>query len=165
MVLRVTLLSVNEMRKLSRVSQEEDRSVVEDPVHVALLSPELDREASRVTSTVGRAGLATYCGESNGNGALGLRAEEWCKAEIGNRVGGAVDTVSSSTLGVNDTLRNALSVEVREEIDEVEVLEKKGTFAANTLCLVGVRNNNAIRGAVRAGLGVGILLKRSDSET
>jgi hypothetical protein len=35
-----------------------------------------------------------------------------------------------------NSFRDALAVEMREEIDKVEVLEQKGTILANTLCLV-----------------------------
>lgn len=44
MGLRVPLLCVDEVRELGRVTDEEHRSVVEDPVKVALLSLNLDSE-------------------------------------------------------------------------------------------------------------------------
>jgi hypothetical protein len=38
MSLRISLLSVNEVRKFSGVTDKEDRGVIEDPVPVTLLS-------------------------------------------------------------------------------------------------------------------------------
>lgn len=55
--LRISLLGVNEVRELGRVAQEEDWSVVEDPIHVAFLGLHLDGETTRVTSGIG--GLRT----------------------------------------------------------------------------------------------------------
>lgn len=66
MGLRVSLLSVNEVREFCGIPDEEDWSVVEDPVPVALLGLELDGETTRVTSGIGRAGLSSYGGETYG---------------------------------------------------------------------------------------------------
>lgn len=57
--LRVSLLGVDEVRELRGVAEEEDRGVVEDPVHVAFLGLQLDGEATGVTSGIGGSGLAT----------------------------------------------------------------------------------------------------------
>ena len=56
---RVSLLSVNEVRELGRVSQEEDWCVVCHMIPVALLGSELDGESSGVASAVVRARFAT----------------------------------------------------------------------------------------------------------
>ena len=42
---RITLLSVDEVRELGRVSQKEDRCVVGNDVPVALVGPQLHRES------------------------------------------------------------------------------------------------------------------------
>jgi hypothetical protein len=55
----VPLLSVNEMRELGGVTDEEDWGIVEHPVPVALVGPQLDRESTRVASSVGRSRLAS----------------------------------------------------------------------------------------------------------
>ena len=47
--LRVAFLRVNENRKLGRISEEEDRSVVEYPIPVALFRVQLDRKSSRIS--------------------------------------------------------------------------------------------------------------------
>lgn len=53
MGLGIPLLSVDEVRELGRVSDEEDGSVVEHPIPVALVGPQLNREATGVASSVG----------------------------------------------------------------------------------------------------------------
>ena len=52
MRLRVTLLCVDEVGEFGRISDEEDRGVVEHPVQVALLGSDLDSEATRITSSI-----------------------------------------------------------------------------------------------------------------
>ena len=47
--LRVALLGMNEDWKLGGIPQEEDGSIVKDPVPIALFRVELNREASRIT--------------------------------------------------------------------------------------------------------------------
>lgn len=50
--------------KLAGVSQEEDGRVVEDPVPIALIRVEFDREATRVTGAICRSLLSTNRGEA-----------------------------------------------------------------------------------------------------
>ena len=47
--LRVTLLGMDEDGEFGRVTEEEDGSVVENPVPIALLSIEFDGESSRIS--------------------------------------------------------------------------------------------------------------------
>jgi hypothetical protein len=50
--LRVSLLAVNEIRELDRVSDEEDRGVVSNHIIDTLFSIELDCESSRVSFSI-----------------------------------------------------------------------------------------------------------------
>jgi hypothetical protein len=45
----ITFLSVDEIRKLERVTDEEDGGIISDKVVVSLFSVEFDREATRIT--------------------------------------------------------------------------------------------------------------------
>lgn len=54
MSLRVTLLAVDEMGEFGGISDEEDGSVVENPVKVALLRSDLEGKATWVTGSVRR---------------------------------------------------------------------------------------------------------------
>jgi len=56
---RVTLLSVDEMRELGRITQEEHWRIVCNHIPIALLGAELDRETPRITSTYEDSGLAS----------------------------------------------------------------------------------------------------------
>jgi hypothetical protein len=55
---------------------------------------------------------------------------------------------------VDDTLGNALAIEVGQQIDQVEVLEQEGAVLANPLELLGVCNRSAIRCGVDGLLGI-----------
>lgn len=55
----VSLLGVDQVRKLGRISNEKDGRVVLNKIPVALLGAKLDREASRISSMVVRAAFAT----------------------------------------------------------------------------------------------------------
>ena len=50
--------------------------------------------------------------------------ENVCQAEIVKSISSPVDTVRSTTLCVNNTLGDTLTIEVREQVDQVVVLEK-----------------------------------------
>jgi len=138
MSLRVTLLSVNEVRELHGVSKEEDGSVVVNVIPISLLRSQLDRETSRVTSSVGRSTLSSDSRETSSSANLGsdLR-EELCASQVGNVVGDLKSTVSSCSLGMNDTFGDALSVEVSEGINQVEVLEEERSLSSSSLSGVG----------------------------
>lgn len=108
--LRVALLGVDEEGEVGGVSQEEDGRVVVDPVPVALLGVELDGEASRITGGVGRALLATDGREaSNALGLLSDLAEHVDGRDVSDIVGHLEFTVSTSTLGVDYSLGDALA--------------------------------------------------------
>jgi hypothetical protein len=130
------------------ISEEEDRGVVGDNIPVAFVGAELDGETTRISGTIVRARLTTNSGESHADGALLASLEDVGHAKVVKGVGGLVETVGTTTLSVNDTLGDTLSVEVREEIYQVEVLEEKGTVLANTLDLVGVRHWDTVAGCV-----------------
>ena len=122
MRLRVTLLRVDEVGELGGVTDEKHGSVVEDPVEVALLRFDLDREpcddvslpctrpeacprTSRVTGGVRGTRLAANGGEPHGDG--GLRAdflEERRAREVGDVVGDFKVPIGARTLRVDNTL-------------------------------------------------------------
>jgi hypothetical protein len=54
------------MRKLCRVPDEEDGSVIEDPIPISFIGPELDRKTTGVTSGIRGARLTTNSGEADG---------------------------------------------------------------------------------------------------
>lgn len=141
--LGVALLGVDEDGELGGVTEEEDGGVVEDPVPVTLFSVELDSEATRITRAVRRALLTTDGGEASEQlGLLANALEHVDDGDVANVIGNLELTKGASTLGVNNTLWDSLSVEVCEKVDQVEVLEQKGSVAANALSSLGVHNLN-----------------------
>jgi hypothetical protein len=118
----VPLLRVDKMRKLCWIAQKEHRCVVRHNIPIALVCSELYRETPRVASTIMRTRLATHCREANSDGARLALLEDVCYAQVFKRVCGCIGTMSSRTLGVDDTLWNALAVEMRKKVDEVMIL-------------------------------------------
>lgn len=142
MCLRVALLGVDEVREFGGVAEEEDGGVVEHPVQVTLFSPEFDREASRVTSranagrsamrsppaanrssnSLSRATLTADSGETHGSFRfVSHLAEERSASEVGHIMSNFEVPMGTGSLCVDNTLRNALAVEVCNEVDVVKV--------------------------------------------
>ena len=139
--LGVALLGVNEDGELGGITEEEDRGVIEDPVPIALFSVELDSEATGITCAVRRALLTTDGGEASEQlGLLANALEHVDDGDVADVIGDLELTKGASTLGVDNTLRDSLSVEVCEEVDQVEVLKQKGPVAANALSSLRVHN-------------------------
>ena len=141
MGLRVPLLSVNEVGKLGRVTDEEDGGVVEDPIPVTFISLELDGETAGVASGIGGARFTTDGGETGCCADfISRRPQQRLGSDVTEIMGDLEVTVSTSTFGMDlykkyeheidksyahtttyNSLRNALSVKVSEEVDVVEV--------------------------------------------
>ena len=100
-------------------AQEKDKGT---QVPVALLSPELDCKATRITSSIRRSRLPSNSRESDGQGSLlAHSAEEVCSGDVAEVMGGGEDTMGASSLGVDNTLGDTLAVKVGEKVDVVEV--------------------------------------------
>ena len=145
MHLGVMLLSVYEVRELGGVTDEEHGRVVEHPVEVALLSLDLDRETcpfvlnscpkteskcwrhtTGITRRVCGTGLATDSRETDCQRSCSSwsGSEELGAGEVGDGVGEGECSMGSSALGMDDTLWNALTVEVGEKVDVMEIWER-----------------------------------------
>lgn len=102
MGLWISLLRVNEVGELGRVSDEEDWGVVEDPVKVALVCPDLDGEPTGITGSVGRTRLASDGGETDGGACLHASfAEEGRGCDVAETVGYLEVAVSTGAFGVD----------------------------------------------------------------
>lgn len=147
--LRITFLGMDEVREFGRISQEEDGCVIRHDVPVTLIRPHLDGEASWVASTVVGALLATDRRKSNSNWTfLSLRAEDVRDRQIIQRIRALEVSMSATAFGMDDTLWDTLTVEVGEQINQVEILEEERTILAGSLCLVWVGCRDAIAGCV-----------------
>jgi len=131
--LGITLLSVNEVRELHRVAEEEDGSVVVNLVPVSVLGTKLDGETTRVTGGIGRSTLTSNSRESSGADLGTDFGEELGAGEVRDVVSNFEGTVSSSSLSVNDTFGNTFAIKVCESIDQVEVLKEERSLLASAL--------------------------------
>ena len=117
---------MDEDGKFRRVSEEEDRGIVEDPIPIPLFGVELDREASRIPSGVRRSLFTSDCGKTcNTFCLLANSIKHIQRSQITDVVRDLEFSICSSALGMDDSFRNTLTVEVGEEINQVEILEKE----------------------------------------
>lgn len=126
MSLGVTLLGVDEVGELCGIADEEDRSVIEHPIPVTLICPELDRKATGITSGVGRTRLATDSREADGCPDLfTFAAKKRVVGEIAQILGDLEVSVGSCTLGVDlaNTVRN------NRNRDQVEPTTRSGILS------------------------------------
>ena len=133
------LAGVDDVGELDAVLNEEHRDVVADQVEVALVGVELDRETSGVAHGISGPARAEDGREpAEDLSLLALLSQE---AGLGDRGGGAVGleyAVRRCAAGVHDALRDALVVEVRDLLPQVEVLEQCRSPVACLERVVGV---------------------------
>lgn len=102
MSLGVTFLGVNEVGEFGGVSDEEDGSVVENPVKVALFSSDLEGKATRITGGIRRSVFTTDSGESGGSTVLlADLGEELGRGNVAEVVGQFKVTMCTGTVGMD----------------------------------------------------------------
>lgn len=110
---RMPLLSMNQMRKLCRISDEENWCVVLHKIPVAFISAKLDREASGVSSVIMRTAFATNGRKSNCDGALfSFNRENVCKAKVIERFGSSIVAMGTTALCMDYSLRDSLTIKM-----------------------------------------------------
>lgn len=102
MRLRVTLLGVDEVRELGRVSNKENGGIVEDPIEIAFVCANLDGKPTGITGSVRRARLAANGGKANGSaGSVANLFKERGGGEVGNVMCHFKVAMCASTLGMD----------------------------------------------------------------
>src|SRR5699024_1610202 len=101
----------------------EGRGVVTDDVVVALLGVEAECETVDITPGVRGALLTGDGGETDTHRGDLTRLEQISLGVLGHILGDVQLTEGTMTLGVGDTLRNVLTVEVGELLKEMDVIE------------------------------------------
>jgi hypothetical protein len=145
MGLGMPLLSVNKVGEFGGVTDEEDGGVIEDPIPVTLISSELDGEATGVASGIGRARFTTDSGETDCCAdSLSHRPQQRLRSDVTEIMGDLEVTVSTSTFGMDNSLRNALSVKVSEEVNVVEVLKEERAVDASPLSSIWLGDGCAV---------------------
>lgn len=101
-----------------------------------------------------RTGLSTDCRKAHRDWAfLALLREDVGGGQAGYGVGALEETVRPTTLCVNHPLRDPLSVEVGEQVNEVEVLQKKRAVLADSLSLIWVRHRSSVGSSIEGVFG------------
>ena len=142
---RVALLGVNKVREFGRIPQEENGSIVGDDVPVSLVRLELYRETAGVSGNIVRSRFSTDCRKANRDGAcFAFGAEQVGQTKVVDGIGALEDTVSATAFGMDDTLRDTFTIEMGQKVNQVEVLEQKGTGATSSLCFVRMSDGSAV---------------------
>src|SRR5665647_3079775 len=134
---------MDEVGEFNGILDEENRDVVADQVPVAFLRVKLDGKSAYVTSGVYRTraagdgryaskhgGLLTYLGEDPGGGVLFQRG------------GQLEESMRARRSRVNDTLGNALVIEMRDFVAKDEILKKRGAarIGLERVLIIGKRD-------------------------
>ena len=125
---RVALDRVVEVGKAQRVAEEEHRRVVADDVPVAFLGVELQRSAADVALGVGGAALAGNGREAGEHRRLlADLGEDLRLGKAGDVVRHGEGAVGAPALGMHPPLGDHLAVEMRQLLDQPDVLQQRRT--------------------------------------
>src|SRR3954453_16691424 len=148
---RVGLLGVDEVRELDRVPDEEDAEVVPDEIPVAVLGVELHREAARVAQALGGVAAAGDGREAQGDVAGLAGLEDLRPGVLGDvlitpRAVGLEGAEGGEAASVDHALGDALAVEVGHLLEELVVLERRGTALTHRPLVLVVGDGMALAG-------------------
>ena len=119
------LLGVDEVTELQGIANKEDRGIVPHHVPVALFGVELHGETARIAFGIAGTLLAANRREPDEHvGFLADFTEEFRGRVVRDVFRHRENAVGAGTLGVYDSLRDALAVEVRHLFEKLEVLHQ-----------------------------------------
>ena len=122
---RVALDRVVEIGKAQRVAEKEHRRIVADDVPVALLSVELQRGAADVALGVGGAALASDGGEAREHRRLFADfGKDLRLRKAGDVLRHRKGAVGAPALGMHAALGDHLAVEMRQLLEQPDVLQQ-----------------------------------------
>src|SRR5215510_6085859 len=125
-MVRLGLRGVHQVGKLHPVLNEKNGNVVSHEVPVALVGVELDGKAANVADGIGRATLAQQSREENENGGSFARSpKERCARQRAVIVVAFEVAVGTRAARMNDSLGNALMIEMSDLLAKDEVLEER----------------------------------------
>ena len=123
---------MDQIGKLDRVLNEEDRDVVAHKIPVAFLGVELHRKAANVTRQVGRALVAGHRREAHERlDRLTGPLENVGAGQVGQRFLQLEGPVRAIAARMDDPLRNALMVEMEQLLAENLILDQMRTACAH----------------------------------
>jgi hypothetical protein len=123
--LGVGLQGVDHVREFDPVPDEENWDIIPDHVEVPFPRVELHSEPTRVTERLGAASLVDHSGEADDQRGLhARRPEEVGAREVGDVVCHFEEALGAGAARVHHALRDALSVELRQLLHQVVILQQ-----------------------------------------
>ena len=135
---------MDEIGKLDPVADEEHRDVVAHEVEDALTGVELHGEPTHVAHRVGGAAGADHGGEPGEHRRGAVRLEELGRSDLGRRSVRLEHAMGGRTASVHHPLGDALVVEVRDLLTEVEVLHERRPAGARLQRVIGLLQSLAL---------------------
>ena len=153
------LRGVDQVGKLDRVLNEEHRNVVADQVPVAVARVEFDRETAHVARRVDRSRAARDGGEPDEHlGPPALLLEQVRPGDVGEAFVTFEITVRRGSARVDDTLGDALMVEMVDLLAIDMVLQQHGAARAGLELILIIRHGHAVIGGEDARIARGALM-------
>ncbi len=144
-IVRLRLHGVDQVRKLDGVLDEEHRHVVADQVPHSFVRVEFDSEAADIASAVGRSAGARDSGETDEDGCLSRRVgQQSGLREVGQVLINLEYSVRGGATRVDDTLGDALMIEVGDFFAEMKILHKRRAAASGLERILVVGNLDAL---------------------
>ena len=141
---RVALDRVVEVGELERIAQEEHRRVVAHQIPVALLGIELDRETADVALGIRRAALAGDGRETDENLRLPAdRGKQLRPGVAADVVGHGEAAMGAGALGMHAPLGDHLAVEMRQLLQEPDILQQHRSARPRRQDILVVRHGAA----------------------
>ncbi|MNO48221.1 hypothetical protein D3C76_385530 [compost metagenome] len=155
LVVRLGFDRMYEVRKLDGVLDEKHRHVVANQVEIAFIGIELDGKAAHVAYRVTRASRPLHRGKTHEyRGHLLRGLQETGLGQLGMAAVALEVAMRPGPTGMDDTLRNALMVEVGDLLAHDEVFEQRRPASAGLETVLVVGDLHALVGA--QGLACGI---------
>ena len=135
---------MNEVREFVGIADKEDRRVVADKIPVAFLGIEFEGKSAHIPFGIGGAALTGDSGETEE--ALGLLAgggEDRGFGVFGDVVGHGKGAIGGGAFGMDDALRDPLTVEVGVFLEKLPVLHQQRTPRSGGQSILVVADGNA----------------------
>ncbi len=149
-VVRFRLNGMNDIGELDRILNEENRNIIGDKIVVAVFGIELCCKSPHIAGSIGRTARADYSGETYEDRRLhGRVLQKFGHRVLRNRFIGLKVPVYAKSTRMNDTLRNALMIEVGHFLAKMEILHQGRSPPARLKRIIGVGYANSLIGRKR----------------
>ena len=153
---------MDEIGKLDRILDEENRDVVADEVEIALVRIEFDSKAAHVAGHISGPRAA---GDGRETGKdfrfLSFLGEERRPRQMRNWIGHLKVAVRPRSAGVNDALRDSLVIEMGDLLPEREIFQKRRAPVPGFQRILIVRDDDALIGREGSLSRVSGLMRRA----